>query len=105
MSPKDKIAVKTLIVSLNTRYGSKTPVTAVNWAKGTFVAEGAKVPRQFFLAPGARPGTVKVKVAGQSGVTKPAPVKVVKAVVAKPAPAAKAPAKACKGKVCCASKK
>ena len=119
LTPKDKIAVKALIVSLNTRYGSKSPVTAVNWAKGTFAAQGAPAPRQFFLSPGARTGTIKVKVAGQSGVTK-LPVakplgKVVKAcsvtpppvvktnVVAKvAAPTVKAAAQPCEA---CASKK
>jgi hypothetical protein len=106
LSPKDKIAVKALIASLNTRYGSKSPVIAVNWAKGTFTAVGASAPRQFFVTPAARPGTYRVKVAGQTGVTKAPVVKAVKApVAAKPAPAVKAPAKACKGKVCCANKK
>jgi len=76
LSSKDKTAVKELIVSLNTRYGSKSEIGKIDWKKGTFTTPGAATPsRKFELSDGARPGTFRVKVAGQSGVTKPKAVK------------------------------
>ncbi len=72
-------ALKEKLTDLNTRYGSKTKITKIDWSGMTFKAVGSEA-RKFAVESAARPGTYRITVAGQQGVTKPIAEKPVKQV-------------------------